>query len=396
MKDSADKKPEGYSLHRGRINTLEPVLFLVIFLAVFAVFCSVMGLGNFINTLMNTAYGLLMDTVLYLTAIAVLSGALSSLFSEFGVVALLHRLISPLMRFVYRLPGAGVLAVISSYLSDNPAILPLAKQEGFRLYFEPWEIPALTNLGTSFGMGLVITLYVCGLKGGGSPTYFLAAFIGNIGAVVGSVVSVRLMLLLTRKALHVSPEKKEPEKARVWSDQYYRRNGNVGTRFLNAMIDGGKSGVQMGISIVPGVLLICSFVMLLTNGMPEGGYTGAAGEGIALLPWIGNKLGFIIRPLFGFGYSDAIAVPITAIGSGGAAIGLIPSLLSAGKATAGDVAVFTAMSMCWSGYLSTHTAMMDTLGYPQLTGKAVLAHTAGGLVSGIAAHLLYAGVSLIF
>ena len=394
MKENKDSRITGFSLRRGKANTLEPVLFLVILVSVFAVFCAVMGLGNFINTLMNTAYSLLVDTVLYLTAIAVLSGALSALLSEFGVVSLLNRLISPLMRFLYRLPGAGVLAVISSYLSDNPAILPLAGQESFRQYFEPWEIPALTNLGTSFGMGLVITLYVCGLKGGDS-NYFLAALIGNLGAVGGSIISVRLMLGLTKKALSVPPVKKETVKGKVWTDQYYRRSGNAGTRFLNAMIDGGKAGVQMGISIVPGVLLICSFVMLLTGGMPEGGYTGGAGEGVALLPWIGNHLAFIIRPLFGFASSDAIAVPITAIGSGGAAISLIPSLISAGKVTAGDVAVFTAMSMCWSGYLSTHTAMMDTLGYPHLTGKAVLAHTVGGIASGIIAHLLYAGISMV-
>ena len=60
------------------------------------------------------------------------------------------------------------------------------------------------------------------------------------------------------------------------------------------------------------------------------------------------------------------------------------------------IAVFTAMGMCWSGYLSTHTAMLDSLGFRSLTSKAILAHTVGGLVAGVAAHWLYVLFSLIF
>ena len=54
-----------------------------------------------------------------------------------------------------------------------------------------------------------------------------------------------------------------------------------------------------------------------------------------------------------------------------------------------ELAVFTAMCMCWSGYLSTHIAMMDELGCRQLTGHAILSHTIGGLAAGISAHLIY-------
>lgn len=67
----------------------EPFVFLLGFLAFFALFISRMGVSNTLNTMMNTAYALLMDTVLYLTAICVLMGAVSALLSEFGVVALL-------------------------------------------------------------------------------------------------------------------------------------------------------------------------------------------------------------------------------------------------------------------------------------------------------------------
>ena len=38
--------------------------------------------------------------------------------------------------------------------------------------------------------------------------------------------------------------------------------------------DGGKVGVQMGIDIVPGVLVICTFVMMLSGGPADGPYDG--------------------------------------------------------------------------------------------------------------------------
>ena len=60
------------------------------------------------------------------------------------------------------------------------------------------------------------------------------------------------------------------------------------------------------------------------------------------------------------------------------------------------IAVFTAIGMCWSGYLSTHTAMLDALGYRKLTSKAILAHTVGGLVAGISAHWLFVLYTLAF
>ena len=59
-------------------------------------------------------------------------------------------------------------------------------------------------------------------------------------------------------------------------------------------------------------------------------------------------------------------------------------------------AVFTAIGMCWSGFLSTHAAMLDSLGYRKLIGKAIGAHTIGGLCAGIAAHWLYVLLALIF
>jgi len=168
------------------------------------------------------------------------------------------------------------------------------------------------------------------------------------------------------------------------------RKGSAGGRFIEALLDGGKIGVDMGLSIIPGVIGICTIIMLLTNSAgPNGAYTGAANEGVPVLPWLGNKLSFILNPLFGFSSSESIAVPITALGSAGAAMGLVKTLVENNLATANDIAVFTSNCMCWSGYLSTHVAMMDAIGSKELTGPAILCHTIGGLVAGIAAHLVF-------
>ena len=64
--------------------------------------------------------------------------------------------------------------------------------------------------------------------------------------------------------------------------------------------------------------------MMLTFKMPARGYTGAAYEGVGFLPWLGEKLTFILEPLFGFHSAEAIASPITALGAVGGAISLVP------------------------------------------------------------------------
>ena len=100
--------------------------------------------------------------------------------------------------------------------------------------------------------------------------------------------------------------------------------------------------------------------------------------------------------LFGFESGALVGFPITALGAVGAAIGLVPTFDAMGIINNNAIAVFTAMGMCWSGYLSTHTAMLDSLGYRKLIGKAIGAHTIGGLCAGVAAHWLYVLLALIF
>ena len=118
-------------------------------------------------------------------------------------------------------------------------------------------------------------------------------------------------------------------------------------------------------------------------------------EGIELLPYLAGKINFVFDWLFGFQDPHLVAFPITALGAVGAALGLVPSFVAEGWADGNAIAVFTAIGMCWSGYLSTHTAMLDSLGYRELTSKAILAHTIGGLTAAFIAHWIFVLYSLI-
>ena len=376
---------------------LEVFVFLAIFLGFFVALCMEMGTVNMFNTMMNTAFDLLLNTCFYIMAIAVLAGAISALFSEFGVIALLNKLLSPAVKFLYGLPGASAVGIFTTYLSDNPAILTLAHDNTFRRYFKRYQLPALCNIGTAFGMGLIITTFMAGLKSPSGESFGLAVLVGNLGAVVGSIISTRLMLRRTSKIFGKEADADiEGEVEEIDIEKYRKiRKGSIGTRFLDALLAGGKSGVDMGMAIIPGVLIICTIVMMLTNGNADGVYTGAAYEGVAILPWIGDKLSFILQPLFGFQSSEAIAVPITALGAAGAAISIVENLVMGGLANAHDIAVFTAMCLCWSGYLSTHVAMMDSLKSSYLVGPAIVSHTIGGLCAGVFANWAYQLLMLI-
>lgn len=349
-----------------------------------------MGPVNMINTIMGTAHDLLINTVFFIMGVAVLAGALSEILSEFGVISLINKLLYFIIYPLYKLPGASALAIVTTYISDNPAVLSLAANKEFRKYFKNYQFTALANLGTSFGMGFIVSAFMIAQGGLMKENLFKAVLIGNLGAVVGSIISVNLMMHYSKKyfkSIGESEEEKEIEKFVL--DTREIRRGTVFGRFLEAMLEGGKVGVDMGIAIIPGVIIICTTVLMLTNGMPEGGYTGAAYEGIGILPIIGAKLNFILKPLFGFSSPEAIAFPITALGAVGAAIGLVPQFIKEGVIGPREIAVFTSMGMCWSGYLSTHVAMMDSLKYRDLTGKAIFSHTIGGLAAGIAANFLY-------
>lgn len=367
---------------------IEAGVFLIVFLGFFGFIGMRMGFPNMLNTLMQTSYSLLLETVFYIMAITVLSGALGNLLVEFGVVRLVEVILRPLMKPLYNLPGVAALGGIMTFLSDNPAIISLSKDTNFARYFKKYQLISLTNFGTAFGMGLVVIMFMMG-KG-----YLNAALVGLLGAVIGSIISTRLMqhfILKSRPDLDVEISEEKGDEQNI----SFKTEGSVFLRLLNAVLDGGKSGVEIGLAIIPGVLIISTLVMMLTFGMPEGGYSGGAYEGIALLPYLAGKIDFVFEWLFGFTNPELVAFPITALGAVGAALGLIPRFVQENIINGNAIAVFTAMGMCWSGYLSTHTAMLDSLGYRELTSKAIIAHTIGGLAAGIIAHWLFVLVNLL-
>ena len=370
--------------------SLETFIMLFLLIGGFVVLGNTMGVANLFNTIMNTAHDLLINTVFFIMAISVVAGSISAIFTEFGGVNLLNKVISPLMRPLYGLPGASSLGIISTFVSDNPAILSLAKNQHFSKYFKEYQIPALCNLGTSFGMGLILITFMLGLN---LENVGLAVFFGFLGAVTGSVVSVRLMIRSTKKYHNIAHEDAKKEYS-FSADKHVKDEdrvveGSAAQRLMNSILEGGQSGVELGLAIIPGVLCICTLVMILTFGPSEAGYTGAAYEGIELLPKIGEFFSPLLQSLFGFTDSSNIAFPITSLGATGAAMALVPKMIEAGTAGLNEIAVFTAMGMCWSGYLSTHISMMDALDKRHFIKNAILSHTLGGIVAGVTAHYLF-------
>lgn len=362
---------------------------LVIVLGIFTYLGLVMGPSNMLNTIMRTAHDLLLNTCFYLMAICVLMGALSQILVEFGVVSLLEKILRPLMKPLFNLPGVASLGAVMTFLSDNPSIITLARDRRFASYFRKYQLISLTNFGTAFGMGLIVIVFMVG------QGFYWEPFVGLFGSIVGAVISTRLM---QRAVLKEYPQFKEEWAAEMPAADDETDDENKPSMFvrvINALLDGGKSGVDVGLSIIPGVLIISTLVMIVTFGPSESGaYTGAAYEGTALLPWIADKLDFVFDWLFGFKDPHLVAFPITALGAVGAALSVIPNFIAQGWIDSNAIAVCTAIGMCWSGYFSTHTAMLDSIGYRKLTSKAILAHTIGGLCAGMVAHfvMLFIGI----
>ena len=352
-----------------------------------------MGAANMLNTIMRTTHDLLLNTVFFLMGICVLTGALGKLFVEFGVVELIEKVLRPLMKPLFNLPGVASIGAVMTFLSDNPAIITLSKDKRFASYFKKYQYISLTNFGTAFGMGLIVIIFMI------SQGFFMEPLVGLFGAFVGCIVTTRLMQHFVVKAYPRYKDEEvisDEELETLNSEPEHEENKGAFLRTLNALLDGGKSGVEVGLAIIPGVLIISTLVMVLSFGPDASGvYTGAAYQGTELLPWLANKVDWLFKGLFGFTDPHQIAFPITAMGAVGAALSLIPNFLSQGWIDGNAIAVFTAIGMCWSGYLSTHTAMLDSLGYRELTGKAILSHTIGGLVAAIVAHWTLALLTLI-
>lgn len=357
---------------------------LIIVFLLFAYLASVMGLPNMLNTIMKTAHDLLLNTVFYLMGICVITGAIGRLFVEFEVVSLLERLLRPLMRPLFHLPGVASLGAVMTFLSDNPAIISLSQDKRFCSYFKKFQYISLTNFGTAFGMGLLVIVFMVG------QGFYVAPFIGLFGAFCGCIVSTRLMQHFVLKAYpHYAEEQVFEEEVEHVEEEDKAPKKSVFLRTLDSLLDGGRTGVDVGIAIIPGVLVISTLVMVLTFGPSAEGYTGGAYQGVELLPWLAGQINVVFEYLFGFTDPHLVSFPITALGAVGAALSLVPNFIEQGWVDGNAIVVFTAIGMCWSGYLSTHTAMLDSLGYRELTSKAILAHTIGGIAAAIVAHLAF-------
>ena len=365
---------------------------LAVIVILFGYLSSVMGFTNMLNTIMRTAHDLLLNTVFYLMAMCVLTGALSRIFSVFGVVDLLQRMLKPVLRPLFNLPGVSSAGALMTFLSDKPAIISVAKNPQFSRYFKRYQHISLVNFAGSYAMGLLVIIFMMGHGFYTEPLYGLA------GAIIGSIISTRLM---QRLILREHPEYLDEDvigengqeiatgKYETHPDEDSRQTLFV--RVLDALLDGGKTGVEVGLAIIPGVLIISTFVMTLTFGADSatGTYTGAAYQGTELLPLLAGKLGFVIRWLFGFDAAELVAFPITALGTVGAALGLIPEMMAKGIIDSNAIAVFTAMGMCWSGFLSADAATLDSLGYRHFISRSFTCTFVAGLSAGIITHWLY-------
>ena len=362
---------------------------IVCLMWVFVIFGAVayqMGVAPMMKTMMATAHDLLLNTCFFLMAVCVLTGALGRILVEFGVVAMLQKILQPIMKPIFNLPGVASLGGVMTFLSDNPAIITISKDKQFARYFKKYQFISLTNFGTAFGMGLLVIIYMISLG------YTVEPLIGFFGAIIGCVVSTRCMQGFI---LRSHPDYKDMEaidevydEIKKTEEEGKNKEESLFTRILNAVLDGGKGGVEVGLAIIPGVLVISTLVMMLTFGAGPNGYDGSAYQGVELLPKLVGKVNVVFEWLFGFHDPHLIGFPITALGAVGAALGLLPKFMAEGWVDGNAICVFTAIGMCWSGYLSTHTAMLDSLGYRNLTSKAILAHTIGGLVAAVVAHLL--------
>lgn len=372
--------------------SLETFVILGLFLVLFGYISYVMGLDIVFSVMMKTGHDVLINTSFYIMAVAILAGAFASVMSEFGVISLVNKIISPVMRPIFGLPGAAALGAITTYVSDNPAILSLAADNGFDKYFTKSEKATYTNLGTTFGMGLIVTAYMLSL----GSEYFIAVFVGNIGAVIGGIVSVRVMLVLAKKYYNKIGEKDEAAQGGSYIEKRTIRAGGHFERFMSSLMDGAKSGVTLGLACASGTVLVCTIVMILTFGPsgPDGEYLGVAYEGVRLLPRVGSYFLPVANLLWGFSNSELLAYPFTALGAVGSAMGLTKGFITAGIANAGTVATFTGMGICMSGFLSTHIGMLNTLNQNQFTKQAILCQLLGGAIAGIVANYLFKIVSM--
>lgn len=374
--------------------TIETFVFLIVLLGSCIFLGTRMGISNFASTLLATAFDLLINTCFYIMAITVMMGAIAALFTEFGITALINKLLSPLMKPLFGLPGCFSLSSVVCFLSDCPAVIPFVNDPGFARYIKQYHAAASICLGSTFGMNLIVSTFFLG-KG---PEFIPAVIIGNLACIVGGIIAVRIMLHFGKKEYGNDTSALEylegtDHEVVFTPGQRKIREGSVLDRVLSCIIDGGMSGVDSGLKIIPGVLVICTIVMLLTFGPSTVDgvevYTGGAYEGVALLPRLGDLLSVILTPLFGFSSSECVSLPFISLGAVGSAMSVAGRLFDQGLATVHDVCTFIGLGCVFTGFLGGIASMMEAVHCRELTMKACLAHVIGGVAAGVIANYAY-------
>ena len=168
-------------------------------------------------------------------------------------------------------------------------------------------------------MGLLVMVFMVG------QGFYIEPLIGLFGAFVGCIVSTRLMQRKILKAYPQYAEEQVCDPHEVEEEEQKEEQKSLFLRTLNSLLDGGRTGVDIGIAIIPGVLIISTLVMMLTFGAGANGYDARRIRRRASAV-LANKIDFLFAWLFGFNDPHQVAFPITALGALARRSALYPAL----------------------------------------------------------------------
>lgn len=382
-----------------RRRTIQNVMFCILATILLGILGGRMGWSNMLSTMTSTGYSLMVNVVLSLLAVVVISGAWAALMQEFGIIYALEKTLGRVVGWIYGLPGKSLFGALLSFLSDTPVVAGLATDPKFVAPFRRYQVAGFIHMATSFGMGLVLMVFMMGID---YPEEYgvqltTCATIGILASFAASAVTTRLQnwwLLksdpsLANPMLQNMPEPTLEEVHERSASHIQKYKQSFFSRVLDSIIDGGKSGFSLGLAIAPSIMVVSTLVFMVTYGPGPDGYDGGAGQGVPLLPWVAGKADFIFKWLFGFEHAELLSFPITALASVGASIGQLPQYISAGLLDPNAACVLSAMGIAWSGFLTVYSSIMDSAGLRAQTGMCMAIHFLSGLLSGIAAHWLF-------
>ena len=196
---------------------------------------------------MHTAHDLLLNTVFYLMGICVVTGAIGRLFVEFGVVKLLENILRPLMRPLFNLPGVAALGATMTFLERQPRHhLPLAGPPFLPLF---QEIPIhladqLRNRFRDGAAGHGVHGRAGLLHRAGHRPFRRLLRLHRVDSPHAVFRHQGLPSFAVEDAVVNRAGKLEEEEEKV-------ETKSVFIRTLNSLLDGGRTGVDVGIAIIP-------------------------------------------------------------------------------------------------------------------------------------------------